>query len=913
MGQRDPGIGTLPAPVAGGAFGMPRQQVAQLPAGTQYNFQAAEGFSFDNNLAYGQGRTRVDYQQFSLEADRMVVDFLSGDIQAEGNVIFRGPDEFIRATSGRYNFLISEGVAYDVNGQSGDVYFRALWDENENGPAFRQIDDQTSIFRGSYFTTNPFPVPMYYVTATEIIYVKQDRVFFRNPVLWIRGAPVLWLPFYSRSLKEGSPWSNEFGYSSNFGAYWIIGYRYSHKVQTPSWQDPSKYEIKSAGRADTHLDILGRRGIGLGTRYRYQFDYYRHVGYLEVYGLRDKLRDTKNFDKVLPDTNLDGVVDDLDGSIEESDDEFRWVYRHKHFSALTRNLSLQYEADLASDPDVYYDALDAFQPDSSFERGRLYEQFIRGAITYRDRDWVARVLLERRSRLARDFYQDATDPFSDDLDFDPDPVFTDEFEYDDEDGIPRRRYADVRKNISGRYATRLLNLAQTPIFYRFEANAFDSLDAGMNRHSPSDDTRVRGLDLYGALTHRLKMGPRTTWTNTLGAGAALYERQSDKLISDKDFKTITPMPGGGFFFQEGLLPDGTINPDYIVTPGYGFTEDGTPIVPFGVRAPDQETVFLGESDTTVSPNDVNSAYLFADYKSRLNHRFTDFLDGYIQYRIRQGTNDSLGEFYEQLGRTEAFEDIHDFYTDIHTIEGGLNFYLRYPNLFASIFARENLQSGDDIYANEQIRYVGSGITYLNPTNEFRASVTAGYDVRQIRDRSDPNEYEQETLSGALQLSYIPRHARYWAALDIVGSHALEEDPVIRDVRQRDRFDENDTDITIAPTIGRRFGPKYRVQLSAAYNTKYSYFQRVGVTVLRDLHDAELGLFVGMRGNTTETRRDDSDVDPEDFDKKTVDRDVEYEYDIRASIRFKIGRDEPGLGQRSITTLADLQRESQYVQ
>ncbi len=844
----------------------PLPDVGQTPSGgitdfrERANIRGEEGVIIEDQVGYGQGRTSIQYNQFHLEADRMVIDFVSGDIQAEGNVVFESPQQFIKASRGRFNMIRQEGMAYDVDGQSGPLYFRAVWDEEEKGPSFRQIDESQSIFRGTHFTTSSFPVPMYYIKSDEVILIKERRIFFRNPVLYIRGVPVLWLPFYTRNLAEGSPWSTEFGYNSDLGAFFRLGYRYIHRVQTPEWEDPTMYRNQSHGLLDTYVDLMSQRGVGAGARYTYQFDHYRHTGFLQVYGINDRGRDVAE---------------------EESsgDENQRWVYRHKHFSQLSRDLFFQLDVDQASDPDIYVDILDRFTPDTLFERGRLFEQSARAGLTYRKDDFIARLAVEHRERLGRDVYKDYSDPFSDDLDFDIDPDFTDGEDIDDT-GIPRKRYGVVSKNAYARYATRLLNLGSTPLYYRFEANGFTSRDAGLNIIDTDDDTRVYGGDVYGSLTYRMRLGERTTWTNTVGVGSAYYYRRSNELVSEEEL-------------QNGIiLPNGTIT------------------IPNAIFR-DEETQVLGLSDTERSLDEVEPFYAFADYTSRLNHRFTDYLDGYVKYFIREGTDNSLGEYYEKIGKVEAREDIYDFYTDKHYVEAGLNYFLRYPNLAMSIRYRENLQRSNEIYPNEQIRFAGYSIGYTNDSREFQASLGLGFEKRRIRDRADPNSFKQGSLGGNLLLSYFPRHSRYWAQLLVSGSHKLEEDPVARDARQKLRFDEDETEFIITPTLGRRFGPKYRVQVSATYNTRFSDFERAGVIILRDLADAELGLSFGVRNDSIEARDDDEFDDSPDVDPN--DRETEYELDVRASIRFKINRDQPGLGQRSITTLADLRREAQYVQ
>ncbi len=893
-------IGEEPDTPTSGPFG----GVQNLPdAQDRYNFRAEEGLVFEGNVAYGEGRTTVDYEEFTMEADKMVIDLTSGNISAEGNVIFEGPTEFVRAERGKFNLYTSEGAAFGLDGQQSDFYFKAIWDEEKNGPSFRQIDEQTSIFRGSYVTTSSFPKPQYYIASQEIFFVKNERVFFKNPVLWVRGVPVMWLPYYSRSLTGGSPWSFEFGYGTEFGAYGRLGYRYIHQHKVPSFDDPEEYVTRSHGQLDAFLDWYSRRGTGFGGRYTYQINEGQHVGYVEAYGIRDRERDLE-----------------AQGQ-EPEDEEERWVYRHRNNSQIIENnLYLQFDIDEVSDPDVYTDFLDRWAVDGDFERGRMFERGMEGAITYRDDNMIARVGAEQKERLGRDTYQDPSEPGSDDLDFEPDLLFllpTDPMdpEYDpiveedfDEDGIARNRFGRVRENVYGKLASRMLNIAgQNPLYVDGNARAFNSLDKGLNPVDTSDDTRVRGADIFGQVTHRLRFGERTTWLNSVGAGAASYKREDSILLPEDDINEAAIKTGEDMFT---IIP-----PEQMTYPELGEGEEY--VIP-DARFADEETLILGgEGTSTVSFNDADNTYYFGQLDSRLSHRFTEFLQAYIRYFIREGTDDSLGEVYERMGYQEAFEDVHDFYTNRHFVEGNASYFLRYPNIIVSVLARENLQSGEDIYPNEQLRLVSSGITYISQERDFRAQIITFYEERQIRDRDDPNNYEQPTLGGNIVLRYFPKHYRYWAQLITSWSHRLEEDPVQQSAQVRRRFDEEDTEFIIEPTIGRQFGPKYKVQVGGRYNTRYQIWDEAGITIIRDLKDAEFGIFMGVTNNENAAREKEDENDEEiaeagdtDFDE---DRETVYEFDVRVNFRFKIGRDDPGLGQRSVMTLGDVERESQFVQ
>jgi hypothetical protein len=909
-----------------GPFGVPR---------TAEDFEeravisSKETIRTENDVAYAQGRTKVEYNETVLEADKMIIDLISGDIQAEGNVVYTGPDDFVKARSGRFNLVKGEGVAYGVDGQTGVLFFKSVWDEKKKGPSFRQVTERESIFKGSQFTTCDFPKPMYYIEATEIIMMRHRRIYFRNPVVYIRGVPVFWLPWYSRNLAEGSPWSQELGFDSELGFFFRLGYRYVHKVEVPGWNVPQTTHTKNHGEANATLDYLSDRGNAVGLDYEYQFDYGRHRGLIQLYGIRDGSRDVRpaarvdrNPDPTPTPSPTDPIApaekpEEKDDS--DKDDGERWIYRHQHNSKLTDNLYFQWNADWASDPDVYVDILDRFVTAETAKRGRLFDRRLRGSGSFQTKDWVTRLMFDRKERLGRDRYTDFTVPGEDDLEFDPDPN-VDDGESFDEDGISSDRFGQVSENGHVRYATRLLKLMSSPLYYRFEANAFNSLDAGFNRLSTEDDARVRGVDFYGSLTHRFRLGPRTTWTNTLGAGAAFTEREDKTLIDEEIFNRSTNFKPDGVITPE-VEQDFFLEPDPLaLIPGTlrRKTDEALALQPNtrrieGLRFKDPNTVVLGDSDTERSPDDVSKSYVFGDYTTRFNHRFTDFLEAFLRYQIRQGSGFSQGEFYESVGRKDGANDIHNFYSNRHWVEGGMFFFLRYPNLFSSIIAGSNLQGRDETYANERLRYVGFNTTYRNPSGEFQASFNTGFQKRQLYDSADPRTFDQGSLGTGLKLSYMPRHARHWARLTIQGDTKLEKDPQKRDSDEKRRFDEDETDIDVSPLVGRAFGPKYRVQVGGKYKTIYSDWDNFGVTILRDLHDAELGLFLGVENNDIESRNRDDEDDDIRTDEGDEQRETQYDYAIRISLRFKIAKDQPGLGNRSVTTLADLRQQPQYVE
>ena len=332
------------------------EQVAPFgEAGQRAVIQSSERIITEGNVAYGIGRTVIFFKDYRIAADRMVIDLVTQEVQAEGNVTLTGPKQEVRASSLRYNFRSNEGVAFDVEGRYGRLFFRTDWDEDENGPSFRRINEDEAVFRGARYTACNFPVPHYYVAAKEVVLMLDERIFLKSAVLWVRGVPVMYWPFYTKSIHEGSPWSVEIGHMSRYGFYTRIGYQIDHESRVPSWEDPSRYQTRSSGKLALNADLFSGGAVGVGLKYKYQYDFNRHLGDLQLYGVRDRVRD-----------------------VESDSDEDRWVYRHRHNSIFGKTI-FQLNADWMSDPDIYYDILDHFD---DVERGRRPERRVRAAVTY---------------------------------------------------------------------------------------------------------------------------------------------------------------------------------------------------------------------------------------------------------------------------------------------------------------------------------------------------------------------------------------------------------------------------------------------------------------------------------------------------------------------------------------------------
>lgn len=864
------------------AFGTDTDAMRILPTGRLFT---------SDNVIYTEGRTTVVLGESVIDADRMAIDLVTLQVVAEGDVVFTRGDTVVRASSARYDFRVGEGIGYDVDGEHEGFFFRARRDEDAKGPAFQMINPETALIRDSSFTYSGFPVPTWYIKAREVSVVVGERAFVRGATLYIRSipdhlgitrdVPVFWFPAFTFRLDGIPPWSFAAGYLSRYGGYLSIGYDYEYETRTPDWEDPTVYRTRTQGRMGVRGDLFTSGAVGVGIDGRYSNDFERHLGSLTIYGVRDPVRE----------------IETADGS--SGDSTVRYIYRHRH-NSLFGDTILQLNLDWLSDPDVYYDILDqvggpmlSTRSDGVLDRlgsdtreGRRQERRLRAAATYLQQDYAARLTLELKERVSRDRYGNFTDPQDRALEFDFDPDFTQSNDITT-DGLSSDRYGRVSQRVQGRVATRLLPVARTPLFWRSEVNAFSAIDPGFNENNSEDDARITGLDWYNSLTNRIRLGRRFTWSNTVGVGLGVYSRDSDNLVA----------PGSLGSRRPGR--DGTTAFDPIRT---GDTE-GVERVD-GLRMRDSQTLLVGEGDRELNTADIDPFFAWADYRSRLNARFTDSLAGYLQYTIREGSQDGFGQFYEFAGRQVAFEDVYDFPLSYHWIESFLDYTLAYPDLNLYTGAGYNLQSAD-ISANERLWYLTAGSRYVNPSGEFDLIAETTLDSRQARDRRDPDEFERMALGGVLNARYYPVHSRYWTELRVSGSIPLDDDPVASDPRRDARYNQNDTDISIRPLIGRQFGPKYAAEVFVDYNTRISGIQSAGVTILRDLYDADLGFFFGVRNVTTRSR-DEGD----DTSNSRLDSDLEPNF--RVSLAIKQPRERALPGAMNIQTMRGRNRRASFV-
>ena len=198
-------------------------------------------YEHEKNLMIGTGHVLVRRNNESLRGDHAIVNMRSYDVLAEGNVTFeRGSDIWV-GDKLRYNFTSQKG---DFGG------FSAFLD-----PFYAKADSSYRVGADEYLLKNAKlstcegDHPDAYFLAKKVWIRPGHHIRAQHVVLYIKGVPVMYSPYWNQNIGDKNFMSIVPGYSSRMYAYLLteFNYRISRKVEAAS-----------------HIDLRMRRGVGLG-------------------------------------------------------------------------------------------------------------------------------------------------------------------------------------------------------------------------------------------------------------------------------------------------------------------------------------------------------------------------------------------------------------------------------------------------------------------------------------------------------------------------------------------------------------------------------------------------------------------------------------------------------------------------
>ncbi|MFP4580131.1 MAG: hypothetical protein ACLFQ6_05315 [Candidatus Sumerlaeia bacterium] len=787
----------------------------------------------ENRRIFASARTEIEYRGYKVAADQIMMDLRSGRVEAAGNVILQGDDGAVYADSVYYNFFEHEGKAYKASGSYAPLYFSHDKKETRENPSFQVLSKDEVLLQGASLTTCDLAVPHYRLSAKEIIIFMKERVFIKGAVLRIWEVPVFYLPVYSRSLREPSPWYFWMGFHSKLGMWIRQGYTFKHETETPSVENDNKYRNQSQGILTAYYHHYFQRGPGGGMEYRYQFDYNRHEGAFDLFFMDDYKRDVHSREKFsshyrLYDRESERYVNakkymQESHEYEPQEDLRRYKIGLDHVSRITDRLKWMANVDYISDADLYREILDSV---SEIQRKRVTERRIRSALTWRRDHFIARLLFDMKDRIGRDRITDFSNPGDRMSDFDEEP----DIPIDDrsDEGLHTDRWGRVSMRLpQGTLSSSWMRLYQFPVYLRTELNLYNNLDKGLNTVSREDDSFVRGAQWYNALMWRWRLTRSVTWTHRAGGGVGHASRAKN----DYDF------------FDES---------DFDPVQG----DDSLIFVPFGgpsggLRWVDEETFLVGE-ETFNYGEDVMDEYVWGDYQSHLQARLTDALIASLDYNYRKTTENHIGDWYARIGSRHTLGDLFYYPIRENNMIANLRYKLERPRLNANTWAYHNFIQNEELYPYEKLAEYGASSNWQNQAQTVTLAGGVSYTKTQMYHPTDSRSFIDSTLQYTLSGSYRPANRLWWSSLGFTYDEVHDEP--LGDVAQS-RYTETEDKMRVQGRLGGHLGPKYVMEVSAIYRNSYQTLSELSVSIQRDLHDAMLSLRILMEQDPYNTEYD----------------------------------------------------------
>lgn len=221
---------------------------AQETPGWNIESESGVTMDFETGLATASNGVTVAYADARLSARQVTVNQRTGEILAEGDVRFERQGVVWTGRNLQYNFITGKIIARDFKSGQAPFFIR--------GQAL--VGDQKAgmyVGAGALITTDDLATPGYSVRAKSIVLVPNDYLMARNATLYLGKTPVMWFPYYRRSLRRHpNYWTATPGYRSQDGPYLLTAYH---------------WYVSEYLDGAVHLDGRYRRGGGIGPDFNW--------------------------------------------------------------------------------------------------------------------------------------------------------------------------------------------------------------------------------------------------------------------------------------------------------------------------------------------------------------------------------------------------------------------------------------------------------------------------------------------------------------------------------------------------------------------------------------------------------------------------------------------------------------------
>ena len=204
-----------------------------------------------NDLLTATGKVEVTWQGMTMTADQATLNRQEKVLVATGNVIMIKADDIMWGD--RLTMDTETGRSEMENGH----IFMSKGNFHAQGEQIERLGDDQYALRQGEFTTCDAEVPSWKFGATDFDVTVEEYATGRNVIFYVKDVPVFYFPYMILPVKrerQSGLLFPRFGSSTKRGVFLDI---------------PFYWAISASQEATFNLDLQSKRGVGIGTDYRY--------------------------------------------------------------------------------------------------------------------------------------------------------------------------------------------------------------------------------------------------------------------------------------------------------------------------------------------------------------------------------------------------------------------------------------------------------------------------------------------------------------------------------------------------------------------------------------------------------------------------------------------------------------------
>ncbi|MFH1198900.1 MAG: LptA/OstA family protein [Candidatus Omnitrophota bacterium] len=230
-------------------------------------------FVTDTKEIVATGNVIVFYKGTKITCQKMTVNNQTKEGVAEGDVRLEEKEGIIQGQRIEYNFGNQSGIIFDSDFRASPYFGRSK--------KLEKVSDDEMINHHGYITTCDFADPHWRLKSKKMKIYPGDKVQLYDSVFYVKDAPLLYIPKFSRSLRDPIMQVQIMpGKSKDFGAYALT-----------AW----KYNLTEDITGRIYLDYRQLYGIAEGFGVNYKSPEVGH-GDFKYYYTQERNKNDKQFD-----------------------------------------------------------------------------------------------------------------------------------------------------------------------------------------------------------------------------------------------------------------------------------------------------------------------------------------------------------------------------------------------------------------------------------------------------------------------------------------------------------------------------------------------------------------------------------------------------------------------------------------